>query len=75
MLAILHPNTDENSDDYRTTFQFLEELQGIQLQTHVVQGEQQKLTEIYLVGDTKKQNIEDSTCCRIPDFTTKVLSR
>ena len=54
MLAILHPNTDENSDDYRTTFQFLEELQGIQLQTHVVQGEQQKLTEIYLVGDTKK---------------------
>ena len=59
MLAILHPNTDENSDDYRTTFQFLEELQDIQLQTHVVQGEQQKLTEIYLVGDTKKLNIED----------------
>ena len=54
MLAILHPNTDENSDDYRTTFQFLEELQDIQLQTHVVQGEQQKLTEIYLVGDNKK---------------------
>ena len=41
MLAILHPNTDENSDDYKTTFQFLEELQDIQLQTHVVQGEQQ----------------------------------
>ena len=59
MLAILHPNTDENSDDYRTTFQFLEELQDIQLQTHVVQLEQQKLTEIYLVGDTKKLNIED----------------
>ena len=59
MLAILHANTDENSDDYRTTFQFLEELQDIQLQTHVVQGEQQKLTEIYLVGDTKKLNIED----------------
>ncbi len=54
MLAILHPNTDENSDDYKTTFQFLEELQDIRLQSHVVQGEQQKLTEIYLVGDTKK---------------------
>ena len=59
MLAILHLNTDENSDDYRTTFQFLEELQDIQLQTHVVQWEQQKRTEIYLVGDTKKLNIED----------------
>ena len=59
MLAILHANTDEKSDDYRTTFKFLEELQDIQLQTHVVQGEQQKLTEIYLVGDTKKLNIED----------------
>ena len=54
MLAILHPNTDENSDDYRTTFQILEELQDIQLQTHEVQGEQQKLIELYLVGDTKK---------------------
>ena len=59
MLAILHSNTNENSDDYKTTFQFLEELQDIQLQTHVVQGEQQKLTEIYLVGDTKKLNIDD----------------
>ena len=59
MLAILHANTDENSDDYRATFQFLEELQYILLQTHVVQGEQQKLTEINLVGDTKKLNIKD----------------
>ena len=59
MLAILHPNTDENSEDYKKTLQFLEGLQDIQLQNHVVHGQQQKLTEIYLVGNTAKLNIED----------------
>lgn len=59
MLAILHPNTDENYEDYKNTLQFLEGLQDIQLQNHVVHGQQQKLTEIYLVGNTAKLNIED----------------
>ena len=59
MLAILHPNTDENSEDYKKTLHFLEGLQDIQLQNHVVHGQQQKLTEIYLVGNTAKLDIED----------------
>ena len=59
MLAILHPDTDENSEDYKKTLHFLEGLQDIQLQNHVVHGQQQKLTEIYLVGNTAKLDIED----------------
>ena len=39
MLAILHPDTDENSEDYKKTLHFLEGLQDIQLQNHVVHGQ------------------------------------
>ena len=52
MLAILHPNTDENSPEYRQTWEFLEQLPGVELSVHAIEGEQQRLTEIYLLGDT-----------------------
>ncbi|MBS3805580.1 MAG: 3-deoxy-7-phosphoheptulonate synthase [Oleiphilaceae bacterium] len=53
MLAILHPDTPLDSDAYRTTLNFLENLPGVSLRFHEVQGAVQKLTEIYLLGDTK----------------------
>ncbi len=52
MLAILHPNTDENSPEYQQTWEYLEQLPGVELSVNTIQGEQQKLTEIYLLGDT-----------------------
>jgi 3-deoxy-7-phosphoheptulonate synthase len=52
MLLILHPDIDENGEDYRRTLEHLHALPRIELRTHVVQGQQQKLTEIYLLGDT-----------------------
>ena len=59
MLVILHPNTDEQSDAYQLTFKHLQQLPGISISKHVVQGQQQKLTEVYLVGDTQSLSIED----------------
>ena len=53
MLVILHPDIDENSDAYRTTLSFLQQLPGISVRPHQVQGQQQTLTEIYLIGNTK----------------------
>ena len=53
MLIILHPDTRQDSDAYRTTMQFLENLPGVSMRLHEVQGKQQHLTEIYLLGDTK----------------------
>ncbi|MEX0605884.1 MAG: 3-deoxy-7-phosphoheptulonate synthase [Marinobacter sp.] len=53
MLAILHPNTPLDSDAYRETLHFLENLPGVSLRVHEVQGATQKLTEIYLLGETK----------------------
>lgn len=53
MLAILHPDTPLDSQAYRETMQFLENLPNVSLRVHEVQGAQQKLTEIYLLGETK----------------------
>lgn len=52
MLAILHPDTDENSEEYLRTWDYLRQLPGIELNVNTIQGQHQKLTEIYLLGDT-----------------------
>ena len=52
MLVILHPNTEEKSEEFGETWRYLESLEGIKLNKHDIQGDQQKLTEIYLLGDT-----------------------
>ena len=53
MLAILHPDTSLDSDDYRQTLNFLENLPGVAVKVHEVVGATQRLTELYLLGDTK----------------------
>ena len=53
MLLILHPDVDESSDAYRATLDFLQRLPGIKIKKHLVQGQQQSLTEIYLIGNTQ----------------------
>lgn len=54
MLVILRPNTDEESNEFKTTWEYLERLPDIKLKTHIITGKQQKLTEIYLLGDTSR---------------------
>ncbi len=58
MLVILHPNINEDSAEFRSTWTYLENLPRIRIQKHEVQGRQQKLTEIYLIGDTKRLSLE-----------------
>ena len=53
MLAILHPNTALDSEEYRQTMHYLENLPNVSVRVHEVQGATQRLTEIYLLGDTK----------------------
>jgi len=53
MLLILHADIDHNSNEYLQTLQYLEQLPDIEVRSHVVQGQQQQLTEIYLLGKTK----------------------
>jgi len=54
MIVILHPNTDTDSKAYRETMTYLENLPAVTLREHHIQGSEQKLTEIYLLGDTHK---------------------
>ena len=58
MIVILRPNTDENSAAFKKTWDYLEGLNNIRLQKHKVEGKFQKLTEIYLFGDTAALNKE-----------------
>ena len=53
MLLVLHPDIDENSEEYAQTLSFLKALPGITVKQHKVQGQQRALTEIYLLGPTK----------------------
>ena len=59
MLVILNPNIDEGSDDFIQTWNYLNALPGIELRRHLVHGDMQTLTEIYLIGNTKPLNKED----------------
>ncbi|XOZ33994.1 3-deoxy-7-phosphoheptulonate synthase [Halomonadaceae bacterium KBTZ08] len=53
MLLILHPDTDRDGNAYRETMNFLDQLSNVEVRVHDVLGNQQTLTEIYLIGDTK----------------------
>jgi len=52
MLVILHPDIQPDSQEYQDTLKHLQQLQGVDIQEHIVEGEQQRLTELYLLGDT-----------------------
>lgn len=61
MIVILNPNTDENSKEFKETWAYLNNLENIRTQKHIVQGKFQSLFEIYLFGDTaalSKEEIE-----------------
>ena len=52
MILILTPNVDLASEEYRQLTTYLDNLSGIQHRMHHEQGTEQRLTEIYLIGDT-----------------------
>lgn len=52
MILILTPNVDLASEEYRQLTTYLDNLSGIQHRLHHEQGIGQRLTEVYLIGDT-----------------------
>ena len=59
MILILSSNTVPQSDNYQQLMAHLAQLPGIQARVHTERGEQQTLTEIYLIGNTKPLDIKD----------------
>jgi 3-deoxy-7-phosphoheptulonate synthase len=59
MILILAPNTRTDSEEFRQLVGFLEQLPNIRHRVHQEAGEQQLLTEVYLIGDTASLTLED----------------
>lgn len=59
MLVILEPNITEDSHDFQFTWNYLHDLPNIEVRKHLVKGNLQTLTEVYLIGDTKRLNKRD----------------
>lgn len=72
MIIILKPSLAENSEDYRQVFDYLNGLPDIEVRVHKVQGAQQILTEIYLIGDTGKIGQEDIAALPAVDRVVRV---
>jgi 3-deoxy-7-phosphoheptulonate synthase len=59
MIVILQPHIRKDREDYRKVMAYLENLPEIRLSVHEIQGTQQVLTEIYLIGDTHSLSKEE----------------
>lgn len=72
MIVILNPDTDETSEGYQKAIAYLQQLPNVKLQHHVVQGSEQKLTEIYLLGDTHKLDQEEIESLDVVDRVVRI---
>jgi 3-deoxy-7-phosphoheptulonate synthase len=59
MILILSPNTRTDSEEFKKLEEFLDQLPNIRHRIHQESGEQQLLTEVYLIGDTASLATED----------------
>ncbi|NOY66271.1 MAG: 3-deoxy-7-phosphoheptulonate synthase, partial [Gammaproteobacteria bacterium] len=59
MILILTPDLDAHSQQYLTLIEHLDNLENIKYRTHQEIGNQQTLTEIYLIGNTAALSIDD----------------
>ena len=59
MILIVSSNVSEKPQEYRQLLDHLAAMPGIQTRVHVERGNQQTVTEIYLIGNTKLLDIAD----------------
>ena len=59
MILILTPNIDQQGAEYQQLVGFLDQLPNIQYRMHHEQGVKQRLTEVYLIGDTASLALDD----------------
>lgn len=59
MILILEPNVDRSTDRFQQLLKHLDSLDNVEYSLHDVQGHEQVLTEVYLLGDTARLSKED----------------
>ena len=72
MILILEPDTDTSSDRYTRLMDYLDSLEGIEHSTHEIQGSEQRLTEIYLLGDTARLSVDTMRALPLVDRVIRV---
>ncbi len=58
MILILTPNVNLESPEYDLLMRYLDSLDNIEHQVHHVTGTGQRLTEVYLIGDTARLTVD-----------------
>ncbi|HEY2867426.1 MAG TPA: hypothetical protein VGJ02_10075 [Pyrinomonadaceae bacterium] len=59
MILILKPNIDPGSQEYKRLEAYLKTLRGIKTHVHKVQGAEQSLTEMHLIGNTQALSVDE----------------
>lgn len=72
MILLLKPNIDANSREYRRLIEYLEKLENIEFRIHRVQGAEQLLTEIYLIGSTAALSLDEMRSLAAVDHAVRV---
>jgi len=72
MIVILRPDADKSDPGYAELIKYLTELANIRINTHEEVGTAQRLTELYLIGDTHKLDKETIEGFEIVDRVVRV---
>src|SRR5688500_3094477 len=72
MILILKPNTDTASREFKRLEGHLKNLQGIEFRVHRVQGAEQVLTEVYLIGKTAALSLDEMRSFAAVDHVVRV---
>lgn len=72
MILILKPNIDTDSTEYQRLEKRLKNLPNIEWRVHRVQGAEQVLTEIYLIGNTAAISLEEMKSFSAVDHVVRV---
>jgi len=59
MILILKPNIDDKTREFQRLEKHLSNFQNIEIRVHKVQGAEQVLTEVYLIGNTAALSLEE----------------
>ena len=59
MILILSPDTQTDSEEFRQLEVYLDRIPNVRHRIHQESGEQQLLTEVYLIGDTASVSVDD----------------
>src|SRR5215213_2149093 len=59
MILILKPNIDAESREFQRVKDYLKNFQNIEMRVHQVQGAEQVLTEVYLIGNTAALSLDE----------------